>query len=68
MTLESNPYVKNIRVSEETHKSLKIMAVQLDCRVDVLADFVVSQYLKKHDVPDIDQDERFKEMQLESLL
>ena len=57
-----NPYVRNVRLTAETHKALKTMAVQLGCRVDVLNDFVVDQYLKKHDLADIDQNKDYKKI------
>jgi hypothetical protein len=51
---------KNIKISPIFHKDLKILSVKFECRIDFLASFAISQFLKKQELLSFEDQEEYK--------
>jgi len=58
---------KNIKVSLGSHKKLKILAINMGCRIDFLSDFALAYFLEHHDVGNLNENIKYQEALAEQL-
>jgi hypothetical protein len=56
---------KNIKISPLIHKELKVLSVNIDCRMDFLATYAISEFLKKQQIAHVEDQEEYKKAKME---
>jgi hypothetical protein len=51
---------KNLKVSTDIHKKLKILSINMGCRIDFLSDFALDYFLDHHDVGNLNENKKYK--------